>query len=106
MDDDMFGDNLQLVTDDLDIFFLAHELEAPFMIVSLHACIGHQMQEMQLDAINFIIGHTTANIFHHHLMCFPWKAIDQMRYDLSLRHLLANPLDCFNVEVITMGPID
>ena len=76
------------------------------MIVSLHACIGHQMQEVQLDPINFIIGHTTANIFHHHLMCFPRKAIDQMGHDLSLRHLLANPLDCFNVEVITMGPID
>ena len=76
------------------------------MIVPLHPCIGHQMQEVQLDAINFIISHTTANIFHHHLMRLPRKAIDQMGDDLCLRHLFTNTLDCFNIEIITMGPID
>ena len=97
-------DDLQLVTDDLDILLLAHELKSSFMIVPLHPCIGHQMQG----------GVTWCHQFHyrsHNGEHFPpsshaspqeghWS---NGRRSLPWAPVCEYALTVSNIEIITMG---
>ena len=72
MNDDILRDDFQLVTDDGHILFLTQQFKTPLVVVSLHTRIGHQVEEVEFNSLNVIVRHTTANIFHHHLVGFPW----------------------------------
>ena len=76
VDDDVVGNDFQLVADNLDILILAEQLQSSFVKIPLHAGIGHQMQQVEFDAVNIIVGHAAANIFQHHLMGLPRQTID------------------------------
>ena len=46
------------------------------MVVSLHPGIGHEMEQMQFNALDIVVCYTTADILHHHLMRLPRKTVD------------------------------
>ena len=101
----MLGNDFQLVTDDLDIFVLAHQLQTSLMVISLHTCIGHQVKQVQFNPLNIVIRDTAADIFNHHLMSFTRQAIDQMRNNLNLG-ILSQTLDRFHVQFIRVSAVN
>ena len=106
VDNDVVGNDFQLVADNLDILILTEQLQSSFVKIPLHAGIGHQMQQVEFDAVNIIVGHAAANIFQHHLMGLPRQTIDQMGHNLRLGRQLTNPLDRFDKELVGMGSVD
>ena len=41
------------------------------MVVSLHPGIGHEMEQVQFNALDIVVRYTTTDIFYHHLMRLP-----------------------------------
>ncbi|CAG5895529.1 Uncharacterised protein [Streptococcus pneumoniae] len=101
----MFGNDFQLVTDDLNIFVLTHQLQTSLVIIPLHTRIGHQVKQVQFNPLNIVIRDTTADIFNHHLMGFTRQTIDQMGNNLNF-WILSQTLDRFHVQFIGMGTVN
>ena len=106
MNDDILRDDFQLVTDDGHILFLTQQFKTTLMVVSLHTRIGHQVEEVEFNPLNVIVRHTTANIFHHHLVGFPWQPINQMRHNLSLWRTLTHTLNRLHIEIIAVCSVN
>ena len=76
------------------------------MVIPLHASMGHQVKQVELNTLNIIVRHTAADILQHHLMGLTRQAVDQVRDNLRLGSQLTNSLDRFHVELIGMGTVD
>ena len=90
----MLGNDFQLVTDNLDILILTHQLQTPLVVISLHPCIGHEVKQVQFNSLNIIIHNTATDIFNHHLMSLTGQTIEVDRLD----HLIAKLIRLARLE--------